>query len=402
MRTRSVFLARRLLALVVFVAVIVAVVAVVHRLGRRSPAPVKPRVAPTVNVTIIPGHSRQQAQKLLHESGIRGNYVKATVRSPLLDPTQYGAPANTPSLEGFLWPDTYNLHRPVKIKALVADQLTAFKQHFAQVNLSYAKSKNLTAYDVLKIASLLTEESMKPGDAPKVASVIYNRLRLGMDLGLDSTVAYATGNYGNLTERDLHSRSPWNTTNHQGLPPTPIDSPTLQRSRPPRTRPTPTTCTSSTRSAATARCASPPATHSSWCWSDDWNAAVAKAAKHRRQRRVLQERQAVMHRLGVLGWPVAHSLSPAIQNAALAAVGLADQLALPAAAGAAGASSMRPCGRCRRSASAASTSRSRTSRRHLRWRPMPARRASRDRSRRTRCSSRLTARSSPTTPTRPR
>jgi len=225
-RTRSVFVTRRLLALVVLVAVIVAVVAVAQRLNRSSPAP--PRLAPTVNVTIIPGHSRQQAQKVLHESGIRGNYLKATVSSPLLDPTQYGAPANTPSLEGFLWPDTYNLHRPVKIKALVADQLTAFKQHFAQVKLGYAKSKNLTAYDVLKIASLLTEESMKTSDAPKVASVIYNRLRHQMDLGLTSTVSYATGNYGTPTARELRSSSPWNTYNHPGLPPTPIDSPDLR------------------------------------------------------------------------------------------------------------------------------------------------------------------------------
>jgi UPF0755 protein len=60
-----------------------------------------------------------------------------------------------------------------------------------------------------------------------VASVIYNRLRMGIDLGLDSTVSYATGNYGELTEAQLHSSSPWNTTNHPGLPPTPIDSPDL-------------------------------------------------------------------------------------------------------------------------------------------------------------------------------
>ena len=278
MRTRSVFVTRRLLALVVFVAVIVAVVAVVQRLGRSSPAP--PRLAPTVNVTIIPGHSREQAQKVLHESRIRGNYVRATVSSPLLDPTQYGAPANTPSLEGFLWPDTYNLRRPVKISALVADQLTAFKQHFAQVSLSYAKSKNLTAYDVLKIASLLTEESMKPADAAKVASVIYNRLRLGMDLGLDSTVAYATGNYGNLTERDLHSRSPWNTTNHPGLPPTPIDSPAIAAIQA-AAHPSHTDYVYFINKVCGGGALRFTASYSQFLvWSDDWTAAVAKAAKH--------------------------------------------------------------------------------------------------------------------------
>jgi UPF0755 protein len=275
-----VFLIRRLVALTVLVAVIVAVVAVVYGLHRSTPPPSPPRVAPTVNVTIIPGHSRRQAQKVLHESGIRGSYLKATVHSALLDPKQYGAPAGTPSLEGFLWPDTYNLRKPVKIKALVADQLTAFKRNFSRVNFTYAESKNLTPYDVLKIASLITEESMLPKDAPKAASVIYNRLRLGMDLGLDSTVAFATGNYGDLTEKDLQSKSPWNTTNHPGLPPTPIDSPGL---------------------AAVQAAAHPAQTDSVYfinkvCgngalrftasydqflhWSALWNAAVEKAAKH--------------------------------------------------------------------------------------------------------------------------
>jgi UPF0755 protein len=179
------------------------------------------------NVLIIPGHSRRQIQAALKASGIRGNYMAATRHSKLLDPTVYGAPRTTPTLEGFMWPDTYNLRRPVKLGALVHDQLTRFKQEFAKVKLGYARSKNLTAYDVLKIASLISEEAMLRKDLPRAAAVIYNRLRLNMDLGLDSTVAYATGNYGTLTERDLKSRSPWNTTNHPGLPPTPIDNPDL-------------------------------------------------------------------------------------------------------------------------------------------------------------------------------
>jgi UPF0755 protein len=181
----------------------------------------------TVNVLIIPGLSRVKVQERLEASGIKGDYVAQTLRSKLLDPTVYGAPKRIPSLEGFLWPDTYQLVKPVKIKDLIDDQLTQFKREFAQVNLAYAKSKNLTGYDVLKIASLISEESMLRRDGPVVASVIYNRLRLGIDLGLDSTVSYATGNYGALTDGQLNSKSPWNTTNHPGLPPTPIDSPDL-------------------------------------------------------------------------------------------------------------------------------------------------------------------------------
>ncbi len=227
MRRTSQHTSRRIVAVLVLAAVVVAVVAVVHRINRHSTPPVAPPAERTVNVTIIPGQSRRQVQAALKRSEIRGNYMRATLRSPLLDPSRYGAPRNTPTLEGFLWPDTYNLRHPVRVDALIADQLGRFKQQFARVNFAYAESKNLSEYDVLKIASLISGESRLPADAPKVASVIYNRLRLGMDLGLDSTVEYATGNYGALTEKDLQSPSPWNTRNHPGLPPTPINSPDL-------------------------------------------------------------------------------------------------------------------------------------------------------------------------------
>ncbi len=211
---------------------------------------------------------------------ITGNYLKATGRSTLLDPTQYGAPADTPSLEGFLWPDTYNLRKPVKIGPLVADQLAAFKQNFAQVNLGYAKSKNLTGYDVLKIASLLTAESMKAGDAPKVASVIYNRLRMGMDLGLDSTVSYATGNYGDLTEKDLQSKSPWNTTKHPGLPPTPINNPDLAAINA-AAHPAKTDYVYFINKVCGNGALRFTASYSQFLhWSALWNAAVERAAKH--------------------------------------------------------------------------------------------------------------------------
>ncbi|WP_249009848.1 endolytic transglycosylase MltG [Conexibacter sp. DBS9H8] len=187
-----------------------------------------PALPPSVEVTIIPGKSRYQLDRLLHAEAVPGSYLAATVHSPLLNPRRYGAPAHPPSLEGFLYPDTYQLPKPLSISALVADQLTRFKVEMAKVNLAYAAAHNLTAYDVLKIASLEDAEAALPGDLAKVASVIYNRLALGMDLGLDTTAAYAANNYsGNLTAAQLASRSPWNTLNHPGLPPTPIDSPDL-------------------------------------------------------------------------------------------------------------------------------------------------------------------------------
>lgn len=183
-------------------------------------------VLKTTELTIADGHTRQYVAKLLRRQGIRGDYLKQTLHSPLLDPHAYGAPRHVPSLEGFLFPDTFSLTDPVTVKALVAEQLRDFKRRFARVNLSYAHAHHLSAYDVLTIASLIEGEAARARDRPLVASVIYNRLRDGMLLGMDSTTRYATGNFTRpLTSSQLRSRSPYNTRTRAGLPPTPIDSP---------------------------------------------------------------------------------------------------------------------------------------------------------------------------------
>ena len=81
---------------------------------------------------------------------------------------------------------------------------------------------------MLTIASLVQAEAETAHDRPLIASVIYNRLRLGMPLQIDATTRFATGNYTRpLTESQLNSRSPYNTRNRKGLPPGPIDSPGL-------------------------------------------------------------------------------------------------------------------------------------------------------------------------------
>jgi UPF0755 protein len=185
-----------------------------------------PKAAPTTELTISEGHTRAYVSALLHAQKIKGNYLAATRSSPLLDPHSYGAPRQVPSLEGFLFPDTFSLLDPVKVSALVADQLQDFKRRFASVNLNYARSRHVSAYAVIKIASLVEAEAASATARPLVASVIYNRLADGMMLQLDSTTRYATGNFtGPITVSQLRSPSPYNTHTHFGLPPTPIDSP---------------------------------------------------------------------------------------------------------------------------------------------------------------------------------
>jgi UPF0755 protein len=154
--------------------------------------------------------------------------MAATRRSPLLNPHKYGAPRSVPSLEGFLFPDTFTLVQPVKASALVSDQLRDFKRRFARVNLSYARSKHLSPYDVLTVASLIEAEAASQKARPLIASVIYNRLADHMMLQFDTTTQYATGNFTKpLTVSQLKSNSPYNTHTHFGLPPTPINSPGL-------------------------------------------------------------------------------------------------------------------------------------------------------------------------------
>jgi UPF0755 protein len=188
-----------------------------------------PPAAKVSELTVAEGRRRAQISALLHQQHVRGNYLALTRSTKLLDMRSYGLRHAPPDLEGFLFPDTYQLVDPIKISALVADQLQTFKQQFGKLDLRYAKRKHLTPYDVLKIASLIEAETPTAHDRPLVASVIYNRLADRMLLGLDSTTQYATGNFTKpLTESQLHSNSPYNTRTHAGLPPTPIDNPGLQ------------------------------------------------------------------------------------------------------------------------------------------------------------------------------
>jgi UPF0755 protein len=187
-----------------------------------------PTAAKVTNLTIIEGRTRAQIDQLLRAQGVKGSYFVNTRRSPLINFAAYGAPKNTPDLEGFLFPDTYQLVEPISIPALVTDQLKTFRQQFAQVNLGYARSRHLTPYDVLIIASMVQAEASTAHDRPLVASVIYNRLALNMPLQIDATTRYLTGNYTQpLTQAQLNSPSPYNTRIHKGLTPTPIGNPGL-------------------------------------------------------------------------------------------------------------------------------------------------------------------------------
>jgi UPF0755 protein len=205
-------------------AAVIAALAYRH-FHRSSPPPAPP--LKTVTVTIPEGYSRAQTAQITKENGLRGNYEKASIRSKYLNPAKYGG-SGARNLEGFLFPDTFELKRRAKVADLVQLQLEDFKRRIKDVNMAYARSKNLTVYDVVTIASMIEREAGLASQRKLVAAVIYNRLHEGMPLGIDATTRFATGNYTQpLTESELAVDSPYNTRTHAGLPPGPIDSPGL-------------------------------------------------------------------------------------------------------------------------------------------------------------------------------
>ncbi len=188
------------------------------------PTPIKPK---TITVTIPEGYDRVQTADLLKQDGVKGDYMKETKSFRAFDPKKYRAksPAN---LEGFLFPATYKLKPGQDAHDLVAQQLDAYAQNLDRLDLRYAKSKNLTAYDVTIIASMIEREAASDPDRPKVAAVIYNRLHDDMNLQIDATIRFAENNYDKaLTQSDLALDSPYNSYTHPGLPPGPIANPGL-------------------------------------------------------------------------------------------------------------------------------------------------------------------------------
>jgi UPF0755 protein len=198
-----------LVALLVVLVLAGAAAALAYR-HFHHPAP-PPVVLKTTTVTIPEGYTREQTAQVAKEVGLTGSYMKASQGH-----------------EGFLFPDTFELEKRAPAADLVQLQLEDFKRRIKGVDMSYARSKNLTTRDVVTIASMVEREAQLEKERPLIAAVIYNRLHEGMPLGIDATIRFATGNYDQpLTESELAVESPYNTRTHVGLPPGPIGNPGL-------------------------------------------------------------------------------------------------------------------------------------------------------------------------------
>jgi UPF0755 protein len=135
---------------------------------------------------------------------------------------------DAPSLEGFLFPATYEFPRHMSGKDVTGAMVKKFRQEWTALLAADAPSRN-RAQDVVTLASLVERETPRPEERPHVAGVFTNRLRVGQPLQCDPTVAYAltlAGAYtGKLEGGDLRFPSPYNTYRNKGLPPGPIANP---------------------------------------------------------------------------------------------------------------------------------------------------------------------------------
>ncbi len=155
----------------------------------------------------------------------RASYLSATAK-PRVPPCFRN---KVKTIEGFLFPATYEFFKETTSAQLAQDQLDAFCENWKQVDLSYARSKHLTPYDVLIIASMIEKETLSPDERELVSAVIYNRLHARMPLQIDATLRYGLDipPTESIRQSQLESDSPYNTRKRPGLTPTPIASPGL-------------------------------------------------------------------------------------------------------------------------------------------------------------------------------
>lgn len=132
-------------------------------------------------------------------------------------------------LEGYLFPDTYNMTRHTTAAQLVERMVGGFDKVLTPELRAAARDHGMTVRQLVTLASIVEKETAKPEERPIVAGVYVNRLRIGMGLQADPTVIYAllrVNRYdGNLTRDNLQFDSPYNTYRYRGLPPGPIASP---------------------------------------------------------------------------------------------------------------------------------------------------------------------------------
>lgn len=175
-------------------------------------------------ITIPEGSTVSQIGEIISSTGLLT--AEQFVRSAHSEKIRSFFKIDAPSMEGYLYPDTYYLAphmTPIEIMAKMLDQ---FNHAYTPDMEKRRKALGMSRLEVITLASLIEKEAVSAGDKPLIASVFYNRLALGMRLQSDPTAVYGVDGFkGRIEPQDLLRESPYNTYRHKGLPPGPICNP---------------------------------------------------------------------------------------------------------------------------------------------------------------------------------
>lgn len=181
------------------------------------------------NFTIPEGFTTAQIADLLVSKGLinRERFYQAVANENYNYSFIQGLPKNEKRLEGYLFPDTYQITRGSGESSIIELMLNRFEKEIDELDyITLVRGAGLTLHQAVTIASLVEREAKIEEEKPLIAGVIYNRLSSSMPLQVDATVQYALGaNKPQLSYKDLEVDSPYNTYRVQGLPPGPIAVP---------------------------------------------------------------------------------------------------------------------------------------------------------------------------------
>lgn len=136
---------------------------------------------------------------------------------------------DAPSLEGYLFPDTYNIPKGLELEEIVRLMVKRFWEVYDSKLIEKTKKIGWTVNQVVTLASIIEKEAKLDEEKPLISAVYHNRLKIGMPLQADPTAIYGIKRYKDgVTKNDLKNRSPYNTYIIKGLPPGPIASPGLK------------------------------------------------------------------------------------------------------------------------------------------------------------------------------
>ena len=173
-------------------------------------------------VTILSGQTLSQIRQTFIKSGFSTSSVDAAFNTGLYR-SSYPALADNPasaSLEGFIWPDSYQKASSTNPSEIVAESLTEMQQHLTQNIRNSFAAEGLSVYQGVTLASIVEQEVADQNDRNQVAQIFIKRLQIGMPLGSDVTAYYGSSLAG--VAPSLNYDSTYNTLLHPGLPPGPI------------------------------------------------------------------------------------------------------------------------------------------------------------------------------------